>query len=126
MGQKVPPTVFRLGLSQQWRSRWFSDKGYAQMLRQDVTVRKFLMGKLKDAGIDRIDIERFRGELVVTIIAAKPGIIIGRGGTGIEDLKKEIKKKYLTSATSLKVNIQEVDNPNLSAGAILQICISDL
>lgn len=126
MGQKVNPTVFRLGLSQQWRSRWFSDKGYAQMLRQDVSVRKFLMGKLKEAGIDRIDIERFRGELVVTIIAAKPGIIIGRGGTGIEDLKKEIKKKFLTSATSLKVNIQEVDNPNLSAGAVLQICISDL
>ncbi|MBI4090611.1 MAG: 30S ribosomal protein S3 [Candidatus Komeilibacteria bacterium] len=126
MGQKVNPTVFRLGLSQQWRSRWFSDKGYAQMLRQDVNVRKFLMGKLKDAGIDRIDIERFRGEFVVTIIAAKPGIIIGRGGTGIEDLKKEIQKKFLKGATSLKVNIQEVDNPNLSAGAVLQICISDL
>lgn len=126
MGQKVNPTVFRLGLSQQWRSRWFSDKGYAQMLRQDVTVRRFLQHKLKDAGIDRIDIERFRGEFVVTIIAAKPGIIIGRGGTGIEDLKKEVQKKFLTTGTSLKMNIQEVDNPNLSAGAILQTCITDL
>jgi small subunit ribosomal protein S3 len=126
MGQKVNPTVFRLGMSEQWRSRWFSDKGYAQLLKQDILIRKHLKKRLAEAGIDRIDIERFRGELVITVIAAKPGIIIGRGGTGIEDLRKEIISKFMEKGTTLKINIQEVDNPNLSAGNILQTCIVDI
>lgn len=113
-------------MSEQWRSRWFSDKDYAQLLKQDVTIRRYLKNKLRDAGIDRIDIERSRGELVITVIAAKPGIIIGRGGTGIDELRKDISKKYLDKKTILKMNIQEVDNPNLSAGAILQSCIADI
>ncbi len=126
MGQKVNPKVLRLGLSEQWRSRWYGHTDYAQMLRQDVTLRRFLAKKLAEAGIDKIDIERFRGEVVVTIVTAKPGIIIGRGGTGIEDLKKEIVKKYLSPKTTLKLNIQEVDNPNLSAGIVLQACAADI
>lgn len=126
MGHKVNPRVFRLGMSEQWRSRWFSDKEYPALLRQDVTVRRYLGQKLKDAGIDRIDIERFRDELVITIITAKPGIIIGRGGTGIEELKKDIVKRFLAPKTVLKVNIQEVENPNLSAGVVLQACIADI
>ncbi len=116
----------RLGMSEQWRSRWYGDADYAQMLRQDVTLRRFLAKKLAEAGIDKIDIERFRGEVVVTIVTAKPGIIIGRGGTGIEDLKKEIVKKYLSPKTTLKLNIQEVENPNLSSGVVLQACIADI
>lgn len=116
----------RLGMSTKWRSRWFSDNDYARLLRQDVTMRKFLKNKLREAGLDMIEIERSRGEIVVTITAAKPGLIIGRGGTGIDDLKKELQKKYVDQKTILKVNIQEVDNPNLSAGAVLQVCIADI
>src|SRR3989344_2345206 len=89
-------------------------------------IRRFLMKKLREAGIDRIDIERSRGEVAVTIVAAKPGLIIGRGGTGIEDLRKDIVKNFLDKKTGFKLNVQEVENPNLSAGAILQTCIADI
>lgn len=126
MGRKVNPIVMRLGMSEQWRSRWFSDSNFAELLKKDVSIRRFLKNRLKDAGIDRIDIERSRGELKIDILAAKPGIIIGRGGTGIDDLRKDINKKYLGAKTALKINVQEVDNPNLSAGAILQACIADI
>ena len=87
MGRKVNPIVMRLGMSSNWRSRWFSDNDYARLLRQDVLMRKFLKNKLREAGLDNIEIERSRGEIAVNITAAKPGIIIGRGGTGIEDVK---------------------------------------
>lgn len=128
MGTKTNPIVHRLGMSQGWRSRWFSANNteFAALLKQDVSIRRYLKIKLKDAGIDRIDVERSRGELTITIIAAKPGIIIGRGGSGIEDVKKEITRRFINSKTALKINIQEVENPNLSAGAILQACISDI
>src|SRR3989344_1303513 len=126
MGQKVNPKGFRLLMSEQWRSRWFSEREYAHLLRQDVMIRRFLMKKLREAGIDRIDIERSRGEVAVTIVAAKPGLIIGRGGTGIEDLRKDIVKNFLDKKTGFKLNVQEVENPNLSAGAILQTCIADI
>lgn len=128
MGRKINPIVQRLGMSEQWRSRWFSasDGEFARLLKQDVTVRSFLKKRLKEAGIDRIVIERSRGEIIITVVAAKPGIIIGRGGTGIEELKKEVIKKFVGAKTVLKINIQEVDNPNLSAGALLHACISDI
>ncbi|MEK7583868.1 MAG: 30S ribosomal protein S3 [Patescibacteria group bacterium] len=126
MGQKVNPTIFRINMSEQWRSRWFSDKDYAKLLRQDVQIRRYAAKRLRDAGIDRIEIERSRGEIAINIIAAKPGIIIGRGGTGIDELRKEIARKFLGEKTALKVNVQEVANPNLSAGAVLQVCISDI
>src|SRR3989344_3090852 len=126
MGQKVHPRVMRLGMREQWRSRWYGHADYAKTLRQDVTLRRFLARKLAEAGIDRIDIERYRGEIVVTIITAKPGIVIGRGGTGIEDLKKEVVKNYLEPKTTLKLNVQEVESASLSAGAVLQACIADI
>lgn len=128
MGTKTNPIVHRLGMSQGWRSRWFSanEKEFAAFLKQDIQIRSFLKKRLKDAGLDRIDIERSRGEITITVIAAKPGIIIGRGGSGIEEVKKEIAARLLGGKTALKVNIQEVDNANLSAGAILQACIADI
>lgn len=126
MGQKVNPIILRIGMSSQWRSRWFSEHDFAHLLRQDVNIRRYLKHKIRDAGVDRVEIERSRGEVTVIIVATKPGIIIGRGGTGIDDLRKEISKKFLDPKTTLKINIQEVDNPNLSAGAILQSCIADI
>lgn len=126
MGHKVNPTVVRLGMSEYWRSRWFSQSDFPRLLKQDILIRKYLKNKLREAGIDRIDIERSRGELIITVIAAKPGIIIGRGGTGIEDVRKEIIKQFVPAKTTLKINIQEVENANLSAGSILQACISDI
>jgi small subunit ribosomal protein S3 len=94
MGQKVNPIIFRMGMSQSWKSKWFSDKHYIEYLKQDVLVRKFLKNKLKDAGIDEIEIKRSADVIEIVIYSSRPGVIIGRGGTGVEDIKKEIISKY--------------------------------
>lgn len=120
MGKKVNPRIFRIGLSESWRSRWYANHDFAKFLRQDILIRKFLNNQLKDAGLDRIDIERSRGEVIINITAAKPGFIIGRGGSGIEDLKKIIKKKLVDKDTKLQLNITEVSVPNLSASVIVE------
>ncbi|MFA6466889.1 MAG: 30S ribosomal protein S3 [Patescibacteria group bacterium] len=126
MGKKVNPIVFRLGLSEKWRSRWYSGRDFAKFLQQDVSLRRSLRLELRDAGIDRIDIERSRGEVVVNILAAKPGVIIGRGGSGIEDLKKKIQSKFLDKDTKLNINIKEVAIPNLSASVIVEAIRVDI
>lgn len=126
MGKKVNPRVFRLGMSEKWRSRWYSGKDFSKFLQQDVSLRRGLRNDLRDASIDRIDIERSRGEITINILAAKPGLIIGRGGSGIEDLKKKIKAKYLDRDIKLSVNIREVSVPNLSASIIVDAIRVDL
>ncbi|RJR10309.1 30S ribosomal protein S3 [Candidatus Parcubacteria bacterium] len=126
MGKKVNPIVFRLGMSEKWRSRWYSGSDFAKFLQQDVALRRGLKQDLKEASIDRIDIERSRGEVVINILAAKPGVIIGRGGSGIEDLKKKIQAKYLDKGIKLNVNIREVSIPNLSANIIVDAIRVDL
>jgi len=126
MGKKVNPRVFRLGMSEQWRSRWYSGHDFAKFLRQDVSLRRSLKKELRDAGIDRVDIERSRGEVTVNILAAKPGLIIGRGGSGIEELKKKLKDKFLDKDVKLSVNIKEVSIPNLSASIIVDAVRIDI
>ncbi|MBT7552859.1 30S ribosomal protein S3 [bacterium] len=126
MGRKINPKLFRLGLSENWRSRWYGGRDYAELLQQDVTIRRFLVKKLKDSGIDNVEIERNRGEISINITAAKPGLIIGRGGSGIEDLKKEILSKFLDRNTKMQLNVIEVPNPNLSAAVVLQAIADDL
>ncbi len=126
MGKKVNPRIFRMGMSEKWRSRWFADHDFAELLKQDIIIRKYLKNKLNDASIDRIDIERSRGELTINISAAKPGFIIGRGGSGIEDLKKVIQKEYLTKDIKLNLNITEVSVPNLSASVIVEAIRADI
>jgi len=126
MGKKVNPIIFRMGLSEQWRSRWFSSSNFAKFLQEDILIRKYLKKKLKEASLDRIDIERNRGEIIVNIKAVKPGLIIGRGGSGIEDLKKQLHKLFLDKNTKLNINITEVSIPNLSASVIVQSIGEDL
>lgn len=126
MGRKINPKLFRLGLSESWNSRWYAGRDYAETLRQDVTIRSFLKKKLKDASLENINIERSRGEIVINITAAKPGIIIGRGGSGIEDLKKEIVRKFMENTTKIQVNVSEVPKPNLSAPVIVQSIAEDI
>lgn len=126
MGKKINPTVFRLGLSEKWRSRWYSGRNFAKFLEQDITIRKFIKRTLKDASIDKIEIERSRGEVVINISAAKPGLIIGRGGAGIEELKSKVKAKFVDKDTKIKINITEVSVPNLSAAVIVEAIRSDL
>lgn len=126
MGKKVNPRVFRIGLSEKWRSRWFSSRDFAKFLEQDISIRRFLSKNLGEASVDRVDIERSRGKITINITAAKPGLIIGRGGSGIEDLKKKIKKQFLDEADNININITEVSIPNLSANVILQSIKEDI
>jgi small subunit ribosomal protein S3 len=133
MGQKVHPKAFRLKINKTWDSKWFSDKDFAPLLEQDIKVRKFILNKFKLAGVSRVDIERPSNGLTITIRAAKPGIVIGRGGSGAEDLKKEIHNKFIKNAFSrkkgiknIKINIVEVEDPSLDAPIIGQQIIADL
>lgn len=126
MGHKVNPTVFRLGTIYTWPSHWFAKKhSFAKLLKQDVEIRKFLRQQLKEVGLENVEIERAVNSLTLTIHAAKPGMIIGRGGTGVEELKKSLRKKFLKKET-LNLNILEVEKPSLSAPVVLQGMVADL
>ena len=126
MGKKINPIIFRLGLSEQWRSRWFARDDYAQFLQEDIEIRNYIKKELAEAGIDKVIIERKRGEVVINIEAAKPGLIIGRGGSGIEELKNKIVNKYLDKKIKININITEVTNPNLSAAVLVQVIREDI
>ncbi len=93
MGQKTHPYGFRLGYNKPFKSRWYADKEYADLLHEDVKLRRELKDKLKSAGISSIDIERAANKLVVRIYTARPGIIIGRKGAEIDKLKQELQKR---------------------------------
>jgi small subunit ribosomal protein S3 len=113
LGQKTHPYGFRLGYNKPWKSRWFAKKDYADLLFEDVQLRKQLKEKLKSAGISGIDVERAANKLVVRIYTARPGIIIGRKGAEIDKLKAELQKR--TGGKDIFVDIQEVHKPELDA-----------
>ena len=112
MGQKVNPIGLRLGIVKTWESRWFSDKKYAEYIRVDFNLRKFIKEKLFHAGISRIEIERSAKRIRLRIHTARPGIVIGKKGTEIERLKKEIETKVSQEVT---IDIQEVRKPEIDA-----------
>jgi small subunit ribosomal protein S3 len=130
MGRKVHPTVFRTGVIYSWPSKWFAaKKDYPKILAEDIRLKEFLAKKLKEASVDRFEIERTLKALTITIHTAKPGFIIGRGGTGVEELKKKIKEmlgRDKASKTNLNLNIVEVTNPSLSSNIIRQSMIGEL
>jgi len=129
MGKKVNPKIFRIGITKTWPSVWFSHgKVYIKNIQQDVKVRKFLLKEFREAGVDRVEIERSVKKISVNIYTAKPGVIIGRGGTGAEDLKKKIHDNFLKSFRlgEISLNIFEVDRPNLSAQITTQAMIIDI
>lgn len=124
MGHKINPTSFRLKITDTWKSKWFSKSNYAALLKEDVRIREYLETHLRKAGISRIDIERLNdGTVTVIITTAKPGLIIGRGGAGVEELKKRIRTK-LGIKTELKVNIEDVKASELNLHA--QVIASDI
>jgi len=114
MGQKVSPIAFRLGRLKPWKSRWLaSKKNYRHFLEEDVCLRVYILKKLKDAGIAFVDIERSANLINIIISTSRPGMIIGRGGTGVEDLKKELAK--IINNKPFKVTIEEAKNPEANA-----------
>lgn len=114
MAHKISPTSLRIGIHKDWRSRWFGGRKYPKYLQEDLAVRKFISDHLKNVAIDRIEIERGTDVLLVTIHTARPGLIIGRGGTGVEDLKKAI-RRVLKKKIAVRVEIHELKNPEASA-----------
>lgn len=132
MGQKVNPKIIRVGITRSWPSKWFGlGKDFIKKVEQDVKIRKFLTNHLKEAGIDRVEIERSGHKINIGIFTAKPGVIIGRGGTGIEDLRKKLHEKFLSRPSGIRLrdinlNVTEVDRPNLSAQIIVQSMTLDI
>lgn len=130
MGHKVHPIVFRLGTTTTWPSRWFArDQAYRDHLRQDLALREFLYKELKESAVNRIDIERSRAALTIVIHTAKPGLVIGRSGEGIDTLKAKVLKKFFPSKSKtvqLHISVQEVSKPSQEAHLVAQGVISDL
>lgn len=129
MGQKVHPKIFRTGIIYSWDSKWFSKRDFPRLLREDIKIKTYLREKLKDAMVDRIEIERTPRAVTLTVHSAKPGFIIGRGGTGIEDLKKQLRAmlvKKPTDKLNLNLNVVEVTKPGLASALVLQSMIKDI
>lgn len=117
MGQKVHPIGFRLGISKGWNSRWFGEKNYAAFVHEDLTLRKFVKKKLFHAGISSIDIERTANKVRVIIRTARPGIVIGKRGSEIDVMKKQLAK---LSGKDVDLDIVEVRKPDTDAQLVAE------
>ena len=113
MGQKVNPIGLRLGIVKTWESRWYAGKNYADYILEDYKIRKFLKKKLYHAGISRIEIERSSKRVRLRVFTARPGIVIGKKGAEIAQLKQELEKKM--SSQEVTIDIQEVRKPEIDA-----------
>lgn len=115
MSQKINPVGFRTGVFAPWKSRWFADdKTYKDYLLEDIKIRRALMDRLKLAGVVSVEIERLPKSMVLTITVSRPGVVIGRGGSGLEDVKREV-MTVLKDARKIDINVVEVKNPEISA-----------
>ncbi|KKQ50314.1 MAG: 30S ribosomal protein S3 [Parcubacteria group bacterium GW2011_GWD2_38_11] len=121
MGHKVNPTGLRLGITTTWKSRWFAGKDYTKKLKEDVQVREFVMKKWKSAAIADVEIERSANTLKLIIKTSRPGVLIGRGGTGIGDMVAVIKKQFFAGKKiDLKIEAQEVRQFEENASLVAQ------
>ncbi|MDP2342655.1 MAG: 30S ribosomal protein S3 [Deltaproteobacteria bacterium] len=117
MGQKTHPTGFRLGVIRSWDSRWFREKGYAEWLHQDLQLRAYIHKKLKSAGISRVDIERAANKCKINVHTARPGIVIGKKGASLEQLKKDLQK---LTQSEVFLNIHEVRKAETDAQLVAE------
>jgi len=122
MGQKIHPIGFRIGAGAPWQSRWFAPRGkYRQLVASDIKIRELLMKKLKPAGILRVEIERASNKIKLVIFVARPGILIGRGGAGLLELKKLLLKALnIKNENTLDIVPMDVRSPDLSAYLVAQ------
>lgn len=117
MGQKVSPTGFRLGITEDWRSRWYADKDYATTLENDLAIRKFLNSYLSRAAVSKVEIERAGDKIKVIITTARPGVVIGKKGAEIDALRKKLEK---VANGNVSVEVIEIKRPELDASLIAQ------
>lgn len=113
MGQKVNPVGLRIGVIRDWESKWYADKDFGTLLIEDVKIREFLKKKLKEAAVSKIEIERAANRVNVTIHTAKPGIVIGKGGSEVEVLRGQLTK--ISNGKKVHINISEIKNPEMDA-----------
>jgi len=123
MAQKIDPRLFRMGINKTWQSRWYDDKNYQKNLQQDVRLREELRKKLRKAAVASVEIERSVGKVRIIISTGRPGVLIGRGGEGLEKLKKTIKKKYFYKENAdVQIDVKEIkaieENAQLLADSI--------
>ena len=117
MGQKVHPTGFRLAITKSWVSRWYAENDFGKFLQEDLKIRKYLKKKLYQAGISKIEIERATNKIRINIFTSRPGMVIGRKGSEIDQLKKEL--QGLTDK-EVHINIHEVKRPDLDAQLVAE------
>nr|WP_155618810.1 30S ribosomal protein S3 [Paenibacillus lactis] len=113
VGQKVNPVGLRIGIIRDWESKWYAGKDFGDLLLEDVKIREYLKNKLKDSAVSRIEIERAANRVNVTIHTAKPGMVIGKGGSEVEVLRGQVTK--IAGGKKVHINISEIKNPELDA-----------
>jgi len=123
LGQKTNPVGLRLGIVKTWDSRWFASRGYADLLKEDIFIRKYITSRLQRAGISKVVIDRAPKKITVTIHTARPGIVIGRKGTEVDQLRDEL--QHITKK-EIHVNIQEVEKPEIDAQLVAEHVASQL
>ena len=112
MGRKVHPYGFRLGTSRTWNAKWYADKAYSTLLKEDITIRQLVGKRLANASVSLVDIERGINHVTVTVNTAKPGIVIGKGGANVEALRQQIGR---LTTSKVKLEIKEIRQPELDA-----------
>ncbi|MFC7394851.1 30S ribosomal protein S3 [Scopulibacillus cellulosilyticus] len=117
MGQKVNPVGFRIGVIRDWESKWYADKNYAEYLHEDIKIREFIENKLKDAAVSAVELERAANRINVTIKTAKPGMVIGKGGSEVEALRKSLNA---LTGKRVHVNIFEIKQADLDAKLVAE------
>ncbi|MBM3703179.1 MAG: 30S ribosomal protein S3, partial [Actinobacteria bacterium] len=123
MGQKVSPIGLRIGINKGWQSRWFAEKDYARLLSEDIIIRNIIEDQLGNAGVSKIEIERTEEEVKVDMYTSKPGIVIGRRGANINDIRNLIEKK---TGSIIQLNIIEIKKPELIAKLVAEGIASQL
>lgn len=117
MGQKVHPFGFRLGIIKDWRSRWYDEKHYTDLVHEDIEIRRIIRTTYEEAGISTVEIERKANEVTVTIHTSRPGIVIGRGGQRVDELRVLLEKK---TGKKVRLNIHEIREPELDAQLVAE------
>ena len=125
MGHKVHPNAFRLGVFRPWEANWFANpKDYTKMLHEDLEMRRTILARLRNAGIAKIETERSsNAQLTVTIHTAKPGIVIGKGGSSVDQLREDLEKRF---GNRVRISIQEIKQPELNAQLVAENIASQI
>jgi small subunit ribosomal protein S3 len=118
VGQKVSPIGFRLGIIRDWDAKWYADKNYTDLLHEDMKIRNAIAKHLANAAVSRVEIERVATRIRISIHTAKPGIVIGKGGSGVEELRRKLEK--IADKKQVHINIMEIKNPELDATLVAE------